>query len=84
MPRRMVLELELPDDEAVAHLGDREMALKAKDALVMELLREHEISQGKAAALLGISRHQLFDLMTQYQRIAHEWCQYPFVGLYPT
>lgn len=67
MARRVVLELELPDDEAVAHLGDDEMALKAREALVMELLREHTISQGKTAKLLGISRHQLFDLMTQYQ-----------------
>ena len=67
MSRRVVLELALPDDEAVAHLGDGEMALKAKDALVMELLREHEISQGKAAALLGISRHRLFDLMARHQ-----------------
>jgi predicted HTH domain antitoxin len=33
----------------------------------MELLREHELSQGKAAELLGIDRHELFDLMTKYR-----------------
>jgi predicted HTH domain antitoxin len=32
----------------------------------MELVREHAISQGKAAELLGITRHALFDLMAKY------------------
>ena len=43
------------------------MALKAKEALVMALLREHYVSQGKAAEILAISRYELFDLMTKYQ-----------------
>jgi predicted HTH domain antitoxin len=33
----------------------------------MELLREHHISQGKAAHLLSLSRDDLFPLMTKYQ-----------------
>lgn len=33
----------------------------------MELLREHRISQGKAAGLLGIRRNDLFPLMAKYQ-----------------
>jgi len=33
----------------------------------MELLREHRLSQGKAAELLGLDRHELFDLMAKYQ-----------------
>ena len=33
----------------------------------MELLREHHLSQGKAAEILGIDRSELFDLMTKYQ-----------------
>ena len=66
MPRRLHLEFELPD-EVVAQLGEEDMVLKAKEALVMELLREHHVSQGKAAEILAISRHELFDLMTKYQ-----------------
>ena len=66
MPRRLHLEFELPD-EVAGSLREEEMALKAKEALVMELLREHHVSQGKAAEILGISRHELFDLMTKYQ-----------------
>ena len=46
---------------------DDELATKAKDAFVMELLREHHLSQGKAAELLAIDRHELFDLMTKYR-----------------
>lgn len=33
----------------------------------MELLREHRISQGKAAELRGIRRNDLFPLMAKYQ-----------------
>ena len=38
-----------------------------REALVMELLRRHVISQGKAAELLGMTRHDLFDLMTKHR-----------------
>ena len=66
MPIRLHVEFELPD-EVAAQLHEAEMAVKAKEALVMELLREHHISQGKAAEILGMSRHDLFDLMLKYQ-----------------
>jgi len=66
MSRRLSLELEVPDD-VYATLREEEMAAKAKEALVMELLREHRISQGKATEMLGITRHDLFDLMTKYK-----------------
>lgn len=66
MLRRLLLEFDLPD-EILTHLCDEDIAMKAKEALVMELLREHHISQGKAAEILGIDRHGLFDLMTKYQ-----------------
>ena len=66
MLRRLRLEFDLPG-EILAHRCDSEdIAMKAKEALVMELLREHHISQGKAAEILGIDRHGLFDLMTKY------------------
>ena len=66
MPRQLHLEFELPDEVADS-LREDEMTAKAKEALVMELLREHHVSQGKAADILGISRHAVFDLMTKYQ-----------------
>jgi predicted HTH domain antitoxin len=50
----------------VKQLPDKEIAAKAKETLVMVLLREHQISQGKAAESLAISRHDLFDLMRKY------------------
>jgi hypothetical protein len=44
MPRRLDVKFELPD-EIVPNLRDEDLAAKAKEALTMELLREHEISQ---------------------------------------
>jgi predicted DNA-binding protein (UPF0251 family) len=66
MPRQVDVKFELPDEVAL-NLRAEDLATKAKEALTMELLREHEISQGKAAELLGIDRHTLFDLMTKYR-----------------
>jgi predicted HTH domain antitoxin len=66
MQRRFNLEVELPD-EVSSGLRDEDLATIAKEALVMEFLREHRISQGRAAEMLGISRYELFDLMTKYQ-----------------
>jgi DNA-binding NtrC family response regulator len=66
MPRHVDVTFELPD-EVAPNLRDEDLAAKAKEAFILELLREHEISQGKAAELLGIDRHQLFDLMAKYQ-----------------
>jgi predicted HTH domain antitoxin len=43
------------------------VAAKAKEALVLELLREARISQGKAARLLGISRGKIIDLMARHR-----------------
>lgn len=65
MPRRLHLEVELPD-ELFSQIREEEIAVKVKEALVMELLREHRLSQGKAGEILGLSRHELFDLMAKY------------------
>jgi len=55
--------LELPD-ELVALLGSTDAAAaKAREALILELLREARISQGLAARLLGITRWDMLDLM---------------------
>jgi predicted HTH domain antitoxin len=66
MAKRVHLDVELPD-ELFAQLRKEEIETKVKEALVMELLREHRLSQGKAAEILGISRHELFDLMTNHR-----------------
>jgi hypothetical protein len=66
MPRRVDVRFELPD-EVAPNLRDEDLAAKAKEALTMALLREHELSQGTAAEVLGIDRHALFELMTKYR-----------------
>lgn len=66
MAKRVQLDLELPD-ELFAQLRKDEIETKVKLALVMELLREHRVSQGKAAEILGVGRHELFDLMTSHR-----------------
>jgi predicted HTH domain antitoxin len=50
MLRQLQVHLELPD-VVVRHLRDEQIEAKVKEAFVMELLREHHISQGKAAEL---------------------------------
>ena len=66
MRRRLSVELDLPD-EVVAALAGEDVAGKLREILVMELLREHRISQGRAAEILGVRRDNLFQLMTKYQ-----------------
>lgn len=66
MAKRVKFDLKLPD-ELLGQLREEEIEAKVKEALVMEFLREHRLSQGKAAELLGLDRHQLFDLMTKYR-----------------
>ncbi len=61
------ITLELPD-ELVALLGSPEAAAaRAKESLVLDLLREVRISQGKAASLLGITRWDILALMARHQ-----------------
>lgn len=61
-------EVELPE-EVVTGLGWQEpdVPAKVREALVMELLRRHVISQGKAAELLQLNRLDLYDVMGRYQ-----------------
>lgn len=61
------LTIEIPD-ELLELLGSAEAArTKAREALILHLLREGEISQGRAARLLGITRWEIIDLMARYQ-----------------
>lgn len=61
--RKVQFELNLPDEalEAPDRVNDQ-----AKEAYVMELLRQQKISQGKAAGLLGISRWDLPEVMAAH------------------
>lgn len=60
------LEIEVPDD-LVSMLGSPEAArAKAREALILSLLREGRISQGRAAEILGTTRWDLIDLMAAH------------------
>jgi predicted HTH domain antitoxin len=56
------IELELPE-EIVEYLGTQELDKSIKELIVLNLLREHKISQGKAKEILGISKSELIELM---------------------
>ena len=61
------LTFELPA-ELVSQLGSpEEAAARAKEALVLELLREARIGQSRAAELLSITRSELLELMLAHQ-----------------
>ncbi|MBE7445976.1 MAG: UPF0175 family protein [Planctomycetia bacterium] len=64
MPKQVVLEF--PVEFPGKSVQDKEALRKAKESMVLELLRKREISQGKAAELLGIDRNTLFDLMAEH------------------
>jgi predicted HTH domain antitoxin len=61
-------EVVLPE-EVVAGFGwaEGEVSARVREALVMELLRQHVISQGKAAELLQLNRWDLSALMGRYK-----------------
>ena len=62
---RRTLTFELPE-ELVALLGSPEaLAANAREALVLDLLREGRISQGQAARLLGVTRWVVLALMAR-------------------
>jgi predicted HTH domain antitoxin len=61
------ITLELPE-ELVASLGTLdEIAGRARKALVLDLLRDARITQGQAAQLLGVTRHDILDLMALHR-----------------
>lgn len=61
------LTVELPED-LVEELGSPEaLATQARQALVLDLLRQGQISQGTAARLLGLTRYDILGLMARHQ-----------------
>lgn len=65
MPKKIQVELELPDEVFDEDFKVEDLKVRVKERVVIELLRGHKISQGKAAELLGISRWALMDLMAK-------------------
>jgi predicted HTH domain antitoxin len=65
MSRIITIEV---SDELMKLLGsEEEIAKKAKQALVMDLVRRGKISKSKAAELLGISLWDLPELLSKYE-----------------
>lgn len=61
--QRVTLE---PPDELIALLGSGKAAAdKARETLVIELLRESRISRGLAARLLGLTPWRMLDLIAK-------------------
>ena len=59
------ITIDLPT-ELVARLGPPEsVSARVRQALVLDLLRDVEISQGRAAQLLGIMNQDLLDLLAR-------------------
>jgi hypothetical protein len=60
------LTIEIPE-ELLDLLGTpAEAAIKAREALVVEFLREGRLSQGQAARVLGVTRWDILDLMARF------------------
>jgi len=59
-------ELELPEELRELFESEEAATRAAREALVLDLLNRGEISQGKAAELLGIDRWELLDLMAKH------------------
>ena len=63
----VVLAVAVPA-ELIEIIGSKEKAEEqARIALVIELLRDVQLSEGKAAELLGISRYEMMRLSAQHQ-----------------
>lgn len=61
------LVIEIPDEmETQITLSRHELQSVAKEALMVRLYAAEQISSGRAAALLGISRREFLDLLDQY------------------
>lgn len=70
MGRKFRLEWDLLDDAFGPGFEEEAFLSTVKEVAVMRLLRDARISQGKAAELLGIDRHVLFDLLGRYDILA--------------
>ncbi len=61
------ITLELPEELLTSLDSLDGIADRAWKALVLDLLRDAEISQGRAAQLLGVTRYDILDLMALHR-----------------
>ncbi len=66
MGMKVRFELELPEELRELFVSEEAAAHAAREALVLDLLHRGEISQGKAAELLGVDRWELLDLLAKH------------------
>jgi len=59
------VQIELPED-VLAAVGEDQVRTLAREALLVRLYDLGEISTGKAAEVLGISRREFLDLLGRY------------------
>jgi predicted HTH domain antitoxin len=58
------ITVELPEEALqVLHLRPEQLPQQLREAAVLRWIEEGRVSQGQAAALLGISRGEFFDLL---------------------
>ena len=60
MPKKIQFEWELPDEAFGEGFQEEVFVATVKEEAAMRLLKSRRISQGKAAELLGISRHVIY------------------------
>ena len=60
------ITIELPNDLVAALKSLEGIEDRAWKALVLDFLRHAEISQGRAAQLLGVTRYDILDLMAEH------------------
>ena len=59
----MLTTIQIPDELAQLLGPDERLSQTLTEAVVLELFREHRISAGKAAELLGCSYREFLDLL---------------------
>ena len=58
------VEIELPQDlVAVLNVPEADLSRRATEWVILELFQEGEISAGKAAEILGLSKFRFLDLL---------------------
>lgn len=62
------VQVELPEELwELAGFSSKQASAKVREFIVMELLRRRQLSQGKAAKLLGLDRWTFMDVMGAYE-----------------
>jgi predicted HTH domain antitoxin len=62
------IEIELPRDLLAAlNIAESDLGRRAQEWVVLELFQEGEISAGKAAEILGMTKVRFLDLLDQRQ-----------------